>query len=147
MSLLPSNDPALIAQIKRHEGTGKRLPNGNFLPYEDTVGVLTVGYGHNLETGIPEPIAELLLSCDIEAHSVELPYIFPTFATYSPNRQRALIDMAFNLGLARFKGFKGMIKFVLGEQWDKAADEALDSKWAAQVGPRALELAEMLRRG
>ena len=91
MSLVQSNDPALIAQIKRHEGTGKRLPNGNFLPYEDTVGVLTVGYGHNLETGIPEPIAELLLAYDIEAHARELPHIFPTFDTYSPNRQRALI--------------------------------------------------------
>jgi lysozyme len=32
-------------------------------------------------------------------------------------------------------------------EWDKAADEMMDSRWARQVGNRALEVTEQIRTG
>jgi len=40
-----------------------------------------------------------------------------------------------------------MLTAIKNEEWDEAARQALDSKWAQQVGSRATELAEMLRTG
>lgn len=36
---------------------------------------------------------------------------------------------------------------ITAGQWDAAASEALDSRWARQTGRRANEIAVMLRRG
>ena len=36
---------------------------------------------------------------------------------------------------------------VLAGDWDRAAAEALDSRWASQTGRRAAELAALLRGG
>ena len=38
-----------------------------------------------------------------------------------------------------------MIAAIKAGDWDRAAIEALDSRWAAQVGDRATEIAAMLR--
>ena len=38
-----------------------------------------------------------------------------------------------------------MIAAIKAGDWDRAAIEALDSRWAAQVGDRATEIASMLR--
>ena len=43
--------------------------------------------------------------------------------------------------------FKRMLAAIEKGDWDTAALEALNSKWADQVGARAKEIAEMLRTG
>ena len=53
--------------------------------------------------------------------------------------------MAFNMGQPRLAKFKRMIAAIKAGDWDRAAIEALDSRWAAQVGDRATEIAAMLR--
>jgi len=55
--------------------------------------------------------------------------------------------MAFNLGQTRLAGFKRLRAAVLAGDWDWAAAEALDSRWASQTGRRAAELAALLRGG
>jgi lysozyme len=128
----------LIDMIKRHEGFR------NF-PYMDSVGKLTVGYGRNLEdVGISKAEAEILLVNDINIATGDLVDILPESTTYGRNRFNALVDMMFNLGKTKFRGFKKMIAALKERNFKKAAMEMLDSKWATQVGYRANDLAYMV---
>ena len=49
------------------------------------------------------------------------------------------------MGLGRMKAFKGMKRNVDARQWDKAADEMVDSRWYNQVGERSKRLVERMR--
>lgn len=59
----------------------------------------------------------------------------------------ALIDMMYNLGKTRFLGFKRMIAAITAGDLHTASLEAIDSKWASQVGDRAVRDAELLKGG
>ena len=59
--------------------------------------------------------------------------------------QRVCINMAFNLGRNRLSKFKKMITAVNEGNYQKAADEMIDSKWYRQVGRRSEELVEIMR--
>ena len=136
--------------IRRHEGTGPRR-RGRLLPYTDTVGKTTIGYGRNLtDRGISPDEAECLLGHDLEAAERDC----QTFAWWDQlNRPRkaVLIDMMHNMGLGRVRRFRKMIRALQAEQYDTAAAELLDSKYARQVGKgpqqRAGRLAKMLKTG
>lgn len=67
------------------------------------------------------------------------------FDAASTGRRHALVSMAFNLGQTRLAGFKRLRAAVLAGDWDRAAAEALDSRWASQTGRRAAEVAALLR--
>ena len=63
-------------------------------------------------------------------------------------RQRALVNMCFQLGETKLRGFKEMIKAVLQRDWQKAHDECLDSKYAKKDSPgRASRVARVLLTG
>ena len=128
-----------IALIKRHEGL--RLK-----PYKDTEGVLTVGYGHNLEREITEIEAERLLKIDLQMAETDCNK-FHWYHALDEVRQGVILNMVFNLGLTRFSGFKKTIGFIENGQYFMAATEMLDSKWAKQVGRRAVDLSYMMRTG
>lgn len=131
----------LRAQLVAHEGL--RLH-----PYPDSVGKLTIGVGRNLsDDGISASEAMALLETDIDRTVTELQAHVPGFDTLADARQRALIDMAFNLGLPRFLGFHDMLRCLAADDFDGAAAAMLASHWAAEVGPRAPQLAAMLRSG
>jgi lysozyme len=53
--------------------------------------------------------------------------------------------MAFNLGRSRLGKFKKMIEAVNEGDYEKAAEEMIDSKWYHQVGNRSIELVEIMR--
>jgi len=118
--------------------------------YLDSEGYLTIGVGHLIDKrrggGIPHDIAILLLDMDIATHTAEARQ-FPWFDTLDPVRQDVVINMIFNLGVNGFKGFKKMILALEFGDYQEAAAQMLDSKWANQVGNRAVELAEMMRTG
>ena len=59
--------------------------------------------------------------------------------------QEIIANMLFNMGLGRMKAFKGMKRNVDARQWDKAADEMVDSRWYNQVGERSKRLVERMR--
>jgi lysozyme len=137
----------LIAAVKPAEGTGP-VKNGRFMPYRDTVGKLTIGWGRNLDdTGITEDEAEYLLAGDIHRSVAELRAVWPWFDSLADARQRALAEMNFEMGLAVLLQFKDTIRFVQAGDYDAAAKAALQSKWANQVGARAVRIAAMLRTG
>lgn len=125
--------------ITAHEGLRNK-------PYKCSAGKLTIGIGRNLEDlGISTSEAEYLLANDIKRVKGELRLHIPRFNILSPVRQAVLVDMCFNLGWPRMSGFRNMLTAIHQENWEKAAAEMLDSKWAKQVGKRAERLAEMMR--
>lgn len=115
-------------------------------PYKDNVGKLTIGVGRNLDdVGISREEAMQLLDNDINIVMDSLDLALPWWRTLDDLRSRAIIDMVFNLGITRFLGFKQMLIALKAKQYDLAAQEMLDSKWAKQVGIRAQTLAAMMR--
>lgn len=131
----------LKAQLKRHEGL--RLK-----PYKCSAGKLTIGYGRNLEdVGISEREAEYLLERDIDKAVADLSRAFDWFGRLDSVRQDVVINMTFNIGLTRLFGFRRMIAALDRGDFNSAADEMLDSKWARQVKGRAKELSRQMKLG
>lgn len=128
----------IVKSIKKHEGFRSRM-------YLDTVGVPTIGYGFNLKTiELPKPVAELWLAYEIEKHEEELER-FDFYHDLDRVRKDVLLDMHYNLGDSRFRGFQKMIQALENHNYNEAAKEMLDSKWANQVGRRATDLAALMR--
>jgi lysozyme len=130
----------LRQMLIRHEGV--RLK-----PYRCTAGKLTIGVGRNLDdVGITQFEAMGMLTHDMERVTKEAVDTFPWFQSLSVVRQDVVLNMLFNLGLARFREFKRMISAISRGAFAEAAKEMLESKWATQVGERATELARMMER-
>ena len=126
--------------IKNHEALKLRL-------YKDTVNKYTIGWGRNIEdNGISQDEAQLMFDNDFARTQRELAP-FPWYVNQPQNVQDALLNMNFNMGIARLLGFKKMIMALTVKDYTKAAMEALDSKWAGQVGQRAKDVALMMRQG
>ncbi len=117
-------------------------------PYRDTVGKLTIGVGRNLDDfGLTKKEVLYLLHNDVTRVMQEVKRAFPWYFRLNAVRQNVVLNMVFNLGLLRFLGFEKTIKAIKDKNWDMAAREMLDSKWAVQVGNRAKELAKMMKTG
>ena len=130
---------SLRALLIKHEGIKGRV-------YADSEGVLTIGVGRNLEdVGVSYDEAMMMLEGDIKRVLYDCWHEFPWFAELSEARQVVVANMVFNLGLDGFKKFKRMIKAIEKEDWVEAACQMIDSKWAAQVKGRAVELAVMMK--
>ncbi len=117
--------------------------------YQDSAGTWTIGFGRMIDQrlggGITEDEAHMLLVNDIERTDRELRTAFKWFRRLDDRRRAAIVDMAFNLGLSRFGRFTRMIAHLGHGEFDEAARDALDSKWARQVGKRAHDIADMIR--
>lgn len=124
--------------LQRHEGL--RLS-----PYIDSVGVQTIGYGHNLHKPLTRRSAECIFQDDVADARNDCLHAFPWFPELSEARQWVLINMCFNMGLSRLMGFKKFLQAMALGDYETAAREALDSLWAKQVKGRALELAQLIR--
>ena len=132
---------AMIRQLRLHEG--ERLK-----PYRCTAGKLTIGVGRNLEDrGITAEESAYLLGNDIDRFATELLRALPWVAQLDEVRQRVLLDMAFNLGMAGLLTFKNTLATIKAGDYQKAAAMMLDSKWAGQVGQRAERLSRMMYTG
>jgi lysozyme len=118
----------------------------NLESYIDTNGHLTIGWGRNLENGIRLDEAELMFKNDLKQTIQELDAQH-WFVNLPDNVQAALINMNFNLGITKLNGFKKMIAALQTKDYTTAALEALDSRWAKQVGQRATDISVMIREG
>lgn len=147
-------DPILISDLKRDEGlrlTAYGDPLTGRAPW-------TIGYGHTgseVRQGVTwtQQQAEAALIADIEKHNAQLAAALPWVAGLDPARRRVLQNMAFNLGVGRAGGSKGLMGFknTLGMiergEYARAADAMLKSLWAKQVGRRAIRLSDTMRTG
>ena len=142
--------------LKKHEGFRQTL-------YRCTAGHRTIGYGYNLDanplrlepselahyckSGITETEAGVLLQEMIDKTTHDLSVQLGCFTSLSDNRKAALIDMAYNLGVDGFMQFHTTIRHLTRQEWTQAAAAMKASRWAAQVGDRAVELAGIVAKG
>ena len=119
-------------------------------------GHYTIGVGHKLRPheqnllNISLTEAGRLLRLDIDDAITDLEAVFGLHCLdhWSERRQRALVNMAFNLGRARFSGFEEMIAAIKVGDWQTAAAECLNSKYARKDVPaRAARVARALQEG
>tara|TARA_R100001086_G_scaffold67932_1_gene32000 strand:- start:122 stop:526 length:405 start_codon:yes stop_codon:yes gene_type:complete len=129
--------------IKRHEGVKSKV-------YLCSAGYETIGVGRNISEsglGLSDDEIDYLLDNDIKRVQEELRETYFWFGGLNDVRQDAMVDICFNLGLTKLRGFTNALTAMSREQFDVAADEFMDSKWAKQVGMRALRVTEMIRTG
>ncbi len=136
--------PEMRSQLKtlivKHEGYR------NF-PYLDTLGHVTIGVGYNLsDRGLPDSWINEQLQDDMDYFYKELNTNFPWFERLNDARQMALVNMCF-MGFKKFLSFKKMLAALGKQDYHRAAQELLDSRYAEQVGTRAKELAFILQYG
>lgn len=131
----------LLSQLKRDEGIRLKA-------YRDQVGKLTIGIGRNLDdVGISLEEAEHLLANDIAAAQAQLAEQLPWTLGLDEVRRAVLTNMTFNMGIHGLMGFKNTLALIQAGEYEKAADNMLQSKWAQQVGPRAHRLALQMKTG
>lgn len=116
-------------------------------PYRCTAGKLTIGIGWNLDVGITEQAALLVFRCQLGEIENALLERFPWFKRLTEARKAALISMAFQMGLAGLYGFKNTLKYIEAGNYEQAARNMLQSKWARQTPARAERTAYMVRYG
>jgi len=129
----------IYSQLERDEGFRAR-------PYQDSRGVWTVGYGFNLQSGVPlSPfLAGEIMREHVSIFITDLNNRLPWVRQLSAPRFGVLINMAYNMGIWGLMSFKRMLKALEREDYPTAAVEMLDSKWAKQVGDRAKRLAQQM---
>jgi lysozyme len=138
------NKDKLVEELIKDEGYKYEI-------YLDHLGYPTFGVGHLVletdeEHGQPvgTPVSEErikeCLSHDIDVVCSELDMKDPWWRNLSDNRQRVVANMCFNLGHPRLSKFKKFIGAMQISDWETAAVEMMDSKWAGQVGDRAVRL-------
>lgn len=127
----------LTSLIARHEGKVLTM-------YTDTVGVPTIGYGHNLNEPISEAAALQILSDDVAVAVKELDDRMDWWRDLPHPAQLVLASMVFNLGWPRFSRFKKMIAALEDRDYDQAAAEMEDSLWFQQIKSRGDELKQLM---
>ena len=140
----PAQSVIAIARIllKKHEGVRSK-------PYICPAGKVTAGVGRNLEDrGLSPDEIEYLFNNDLKVAAGDCLKLFRDFRSITPpHRQAALLDMSFNLGGPRLAKFINMRAAVDLRDWKTAAREAFDSKWAKDVGRRAVTISYILEYG
>jgi lysozyme len=115
-------------------------------PYVDKTGHLTIGIGRNLTTrGVS--VSESLYLCDddILYFTDKLNQFVSFFNLLSDNRKTVLVDICFNVGVNGLLNFKNMLSALENSDFDKAAEEILDSKAAQQCPERYQQLAQIMK--
>lgn len=117
--------------------------------YQDHLGFWTIGYGFLIDKrrggGIPKPVAEHWLDYEIQQREQALSRNLTWFDSAPDDIKRALINMAFQLGIGRLMGFRRTLAHLQAGRYAEAADEALNSRWAQQTPNRAQRIAELIR--
>lgn len=116
-------------------------------PYEDQVGKLTIGVGRNLDdNGLSDDEINYLHQNDLNRCWDEAATL-GWFADLDDVRKLVVLDMIFNLGLKRFRGFVNTIAALEVKDFKTAAREMVDSKWYRQTGRRAKRLVRAMATG
>lgn len=130
--------------------------------YTCPAGFKTIGIGRNLQTNpltakekevvkdlnkISVEQALFLLRNDVKRCVKELSSNISFFYQLDDERQYALLDICFNMGIKRLLGFKRMLNAMLIGDYRGAAKECLMSKYAKDVGKRAQRISRLIETG
>ena len=143
------NIQQLREQLKIDEGVKYEI-------YLDHLGYPTFGIGHLIveadeEHGKPvgTPITEervnAVFDSDVAIYISEAKKVFPNLETLPSEAQEVIVNMTFNMGAPRLSKFKKFIAGVNAGDWNTAAVEMMDSRWARQVGNRAVRLRDRIQ--
>jgi len=128
----------LIESIKENEGFRN-------MPYKDTRGFLTIGYGTKLP--ITEKEASTLLESRLNNIKQELLNNKP-FVTELPEFiQEVLFEMGYQLGVPKQLLFVKMWKAIENRNWDNMIKEMIDSKWYRETPNRVKKLIKRIQDG
>ena len=142
----------MIAELKRDEGNRLQI-------YDDATGLAikpgttvkghpTIGIGRALDVrGISQDEADLMLANDIAAFTLGLQQAYTWFSGLDDVRQRVLVNMAFNMGLAGLGQFHDTLRYIEERRWQLAADAMRESHWSTQTGERAARLCDAMATG
>ena len=133
----------LLEMLKRHEGVRSHV-------YLCSAGYETIGVGRNISKsgmGLSDDEVDYLLENDIVRVIKELSSEYPWFKDLDDVRKDAIIDISFNLGATRLRGFKRALAAMEVADYTTASLEFLDSKWSRDVKGRSTELAYMIEMG
>ena len=139
----------LREEIKYDEGSVNEI-------YLDHLGLATFGIGHlvtewdeeygwEIGTPVSEDRCNEVFDSDIQIVLADCEQLYPDFNELPEEVQRIIANMMFNMGRPRLSKFKGMKAGVDARDWNKAADEMVDSRWYRQVTNRAERLVERMR--
>lgn len=132
----------LIQDLKVDEGW---VPHA----YQDHLGFWTIGYGFLVDERkkgyLPKHIGEMWLDYAATKRWNDLCAKEPWMLGLPEHTQRALANMAYQMGVDGVRGFKKMIQALKDSDWRWARVEALDSKWAVQTPERAKRVTELMR--
>ena len=124
--------------------------------YLDHLGYPTFGIGHlvipsdkeyreDVGTRVSEERVRECFDKDVESVLRDCTLLYKDFDELPEEAQQIIANMMFNMGYTRLSKFKGMKKGVDARDWNKAADEMVDSRWYKQVTNRANRLVERMR--
>ena len=124
--------------------------------YLDHLGIASTGVGHMITevdeeygkpvgTVVEQERVRQLFALDIAVTLDECKVLYPDFNDLPEECQHIIANMMFNMGRPRLSKFKGMKAGVDARDWNKAADEMVDSKWYTQVPNRARRLVDRMR--
>ncbi len=133
----------LLEMLKRHEGVESHV-------YRCSAGYETIGVGRNISKsglGLSDDEVDYLLENDIVRVIKELSSEYPWFKDLDDVRKDAIIDISFNLGATRLRGFERALAAMDAADYKTASLEFLDSKWSRDVKGRSTELAYMIEMG
>jgi len=124
--------------------------------YLDHLSLPTFGLGHLVRPSDPEhgqpvgtPVSEERVNecfaADVQTTLDDCEILYPDFSELPDEAQLVIANMMFNMGRPRLSQFKGMKAGVDARDWNRAADEMVDSRWYKQVTNRAERLVSRMR--
>ena len=142
------NIEKLREQLKIDEGVKYEV-------YLDHLGYKTFGIGHLVVAGddeygadvgysVSEERVNAVFNEDVKKYIEESKKVFPNLEELPDEAQQVIVNMCFNMGAPRLSKFKKFIAAINNEEWIEAAVEMMDSRWAQQVGPRAMRLKQIV---
>lgn len=134
----------LVDELIRDEGIVLK-------PYRDSLGSLTIGIGHLIKKGesfgvITKDQAISILEEDIKDAERKLDSIFPGWRKLDDVRQRTFVNLSVNLGY-RLADFTRFLHAAKNGDWEKAADQLIQSRWYKQVKLRGPRVVHAIRTG
>jgi len=146
------NIELLVSDLQRDEGwsgylyddaTGQKIVPGSIVK-----GHPTVGYGFALDVApLTMSEAKPILSRRAKAAWDYLLAAIPWASDLSEPRQRALANMAYQLGTAGLLKFTDFLVLLEKGQYGAAADDLATTPWFKQSGDRAKRIQSLIRSG
>ena len=126
--------------------------------YRDSLGILTVGIGHNCQSkpveGVTKPgdyispeLEQQLFDSDVDDAVAELDKYLPWWSQLDDARQNVMVDLCFNMGIGTLRTFVHTLSLIEEGAYGAAANGMAHSLWARQVGTRAEFLEAAMRSG